>query len=228
MIKAVFIDYMGTLVSETSPYTEKVIGRCFMNSGAKSPGEVAKFWFGKHDELLAGSNAPNYQSEYDISVKTFEIAMEHYGFTDDAHDMCAMLEQHWVNAPAFEDTAVFFESCPVPVYVVTSTDSNYVEAAMRNLKLCPTGIISSEMAQYYKPRKEIFEFALHTAGCIADEVVHIGDSVYADVQGARNAGITPWLLDREGRPAVLGVKMIRSLYEAIDELRLLNALGDEI
>lgn len=219
MIKAVLIDYMGTLVSETSRYAQEVIGRCFAKSGARSPEEVAAFWFGKHDELMARSSAPTYQKEYDIALKTFAFAMEHYGFEEDANALCAVLEQHWINAPEFDDTRPFFEGCPVPIYVVTSNDTKYVTAGMARLGLKPAGVISSEMARAYKPRKEIFELALRVSGCGAESVVHIGDSVQADVQGARNAGITPWLLNREGRRKAEGVTVVSSLLEALKLLQ---------
>lgn len=215
MIKAVFIDYMGTLVSETSQYAQEVIGRVFSKSGAKSLQDVAVFWFGKHDELLAQSSGPNYQSEYDISLKTFKIAMEHYGYVDDAHILCDILAQHWVNAPAFDDTSEFFAKCPLPIYLVTSNDTRYVEAGIKILGVCPTGIITSEMAKAYKPQKEIFEMALRVSGCNANEVIHIGDSLQADVIGAQNVGITPWLLDRTGKHQANDVKIIGSLREAL-------------
>jgi putative hydrolase of the HAD superfamily len=47
----------------------------------------------------------------------------------------------------------------------------------------------------WKPRPEIFLAALDRAGAGADEAVYIGDNYYADIIGAREAGIDAILVD---------------------------------
>ena len=68
MIRAVFIDYMGTLVQEESEYANAIIGRCFKQSKATKPSEVAAWWFFRHDELLEECNRNEYKTEYEIGT----------------------------------------------------------------------------------------------------------------------------------------------------------------
>jgi putative hydrolase of the HAD superfamily len=49
-----------------------------------------------------------------------------------------------------------------------------------------------------KPHKGIFEHALRLAGSTAEETIYVGDNYFADVVGARGAGIHPLLFDPEG------------------------------
>jgi HAD superfamily hydrolase (TIGR01549 family) len=49
-----------------------------------------------------------------------------------------------------------------------------------------------------KPDKGIFEHALRLAGSCAAETIYVGDNYFADVIGARGAGIIPVLFDPEG------------------------------
>jgi putative hydrolase of the HAD superfamily len=49
-----------------------------------------------------------------------------------------------------------------------------------------------------KPDPRIFALALERLGVTAAEAAHVGDSVRHDVEGARNAGLTPVLIDRQG------------------------------
>jgi putative hydrolase of the HAD superfamily len=58
--------------------------------------------------------------------------------------------------------------------------------------------ISGGEAGSKKPDKGIFEFALRQAGVSADEALYVGDSYFADVIGARGAGIQPVLYDPAG------------------------------
>jgi putative hydrolase of the HAD superfamily len=62
-----------------------------------------------------------------------------------------------------------------------------------------------------KPDPAIFAHALALAGARADEAVHAGDDVEADVRGARAAGIVPVLVARDGEPGPEGVRRVATL-----------------
>jgi len=58
-------------------------------------------------------------------------------------------------------------------------------------------IVISDAVGIRKPRIEIFEVALEGLGVAADEVLHVGDSLRADVGGAAAAGIpSVWITRR--------------------------------
>jgi len=52
--------------------------------------------------------------------------------------------------------------------------------------------------QVWKPEPGLFEHALRRAGVTAQEAIYVGDNYYADVVGARSAGLTPILFDPLG------------------------------
>jgi putative hydrolase of the HAD superfamily len=64
-----------------------------------------------------------------------------------------------------------------------------------------------------KPHPSIFERALELAGEPAKRTVYVGDSPREDVDGARQAGLRPILIDRRGRHAALDVERITALSE---------------
>jgi putative hydrolase of the HAD superfamily len=57
-------------------------------------------------------------------------------------------------------------------------------------------LVISDLVGYHKPEPDIFKYALHSLGVDASAVVHIGDDLEADVEGARQGGIQPIWLDR--------------------------------
>ena len=72
-----------------------------------------------------------------------------------------------------------------------------------------------------KPDAKIFEVAMSAAACAANEMIHIGDSIETDVNGALNAGVTPIWFNANRDENLLGVKEVRSLTDltgAIDSL----------
>jgi HAD superfamily hydrolase (TIGR01549 family) len=57
-----------------------------------------------------------------------------------------------------------------------------------------------------KPARSIFEKALRLANCEAHEAIHVGDSLAADVAGARATGITAvWIQHQQPLDAELGI-----------------------
>lgn len=60
-------------------------------------------------------------------------------------------------------------------------------------------IIDSHEVGISKPDERIFKKALEDVQAKPDEAVHVGDLLEADVVGAQAAGITPVLVDKEGR-----------------------------
>ena len=74
-------------------------------------------------------------------------------------------------------------------------------------------IVISGIAGWSKPSPEIFRIALSMASAQPQETVHVGDIYASDVLGARNAGITPVLLDRDGTSTARDCLKIKSLSE---------------
>ncbi len=74
-------------------------------------------------------------------------------------------------------------------------------------------VISSAMVGLHKPDPRIFEFGCDRLGVIPQAAAHVGDHYYADVLGARVAGMTPVLIDRRGWATPDGVDVIASLDE---------------
>ena len=80
-------------------------------------------------------------------------------------------------------------------------------------------IAASARIGFEKPHPRIFQWALEQAAVPPESVIHVGDHVDADVEGARGVGITGVLIDRTGRhrPEDIpdGVPVIHSLDELL-------------
>ena len=60
------------------------------------------------------------------------------------------------------------------------------------------GVVSSAIAGARKPDPAIFRLALELAGVEPSQALHVGDTAEEDVEGARAAGIRSLLIDRDG------------------------------
>lgn len=73
--------------------------------------------------------------------------------------------------------------------------------------------LSAGEAGAWKPKPDIFHKALALAGAEAGSAIYIGDNYYADVVGARGAGLTGILIDRRGIFPDADCRVIRSIGE---------------
>ena len=65
----------------------------------------------------------------------------------------------------------------------------------------------------FKPEPGLFEHALKRAGLASRETIYVGDNYFADVIGARRAGLTPVLLDPLGIFPEADCAIIKSFEE---------------
>ena len=220
MIKAVFIDYTGTTVHEDTPEMGEVITRVAKHCDLHDPRQMMKTWIGHRVAMEQAAFGEDYITEDEITARGFRLFTEQYGLVEDLDTLNALMVRSWSNNALFEDARTFFKACPLPLYVISNNSRHYVEKAMADNGLQPAGIICADDARCYKPRRELFEYALRTAGCTADEAVHIGDSYHTDVLGARAVGIRPILLCRTGEaPEEDGLTVVRSLQDALELLK---------
>ena len=216
-MKAVFIDYSGTITQESGPDIEQVIFRCCKNSDIKDPLQLTAYWWQRLKEFETASYLETFITEDEIVDKLLEELAKEYHLRENLSELHKLFQNFWMYAPIFEDVKEFFEKCPLPIYIVTNNGIQYIQVCMDRSGLKPAGIICGDMAKAYKPHRELFDKALEISGCRPQEVIHIGDSLSSDVAGAKNAGILPVLLDRKGKASSDdGTIVIRSLPELLN------------
>jgi putative hydrolase of the HAD superfamily len=91
--------------------------------------------------------------------------------------------------------------------VIVSNSQGWMERHLRDAGVCQVGpgagatvsaVIDSAYIGAEKPDARIFHAALEVVGVAADHAVHVGDSVWFDVQGALAAGVNAFHFDPYG------------------------------
>ncbi len=102
-------------------------------------------------------------------------------------------------APDLARTIHALDRAGIAVLVVTNSDGHAAEN-LRDAGVCEAGVnvlevIDSGLVGAAKPDPAIFSVALASARARPDQVVHVGDMISADVDGAHAAGIEPIHVD---------------------------------
>lgn len=215
-IKAVFLDYTGTMIREDGDDTKKLIEFFMANSDLNHPAEAVAMVWRLVKQYEMDSYLDNFLTEDEIVDKIIEKCAKEYHLQGDYDYLHVTWQKSWIYAPLFDDVRPFFEQCPYPIYVITNDGEKYIRKSMEEKGLSPAGIVSAETVKAYKPHKEIFEEALKVAGCDKEEVVHIGDSIQSDIAGANNAGIKSIFLNRRNEQIAPDIISAENLMEVLN------------
>lgn len=79
------------------------------------------------------------------------------------------------------------------------SESQYIKVKSAGLDPYFQHLIHSEMSGHLKPDKRMFEYALNKANTKAQHSLMIGDDLFADVLGAKNAGLDQVFVNRHAK-----------------------------
>lgn len=216
MIKAIFADFYGTIVFEDGENVAKISDMIYKTGNAQSVSQIGSYWWNSFQRLFENSYGENFRTQRELETQSLIDTIQHFGSSEDGVKLSNEMFEYWVKPPIFEESKQFFDDCPVPIYIVSNIDRDDVQQAIEYHGLKPADVFTSEDARSYKPRKELFEFALKSTGLAADEVVHIGDSLSSDVKGASSVGIKAIWVNRSNREVPEGVTAVKNLLEVYD------------
>jgi putative hydrolase of the HAD superfamily len=194
MVRAVFLDALGTLVELEPPW---------LSLRDRIPGEVS-------DERLEAALRAEMAYYRDHAQEGRDEAS-----LADLRERCAAIVSEKLGVEvAVEELvdAIRFDAYPDATPALRELrDGGRRLVAVSNwdcslpavLERCGLGelldgVVSSAGAGARKPDPAIFDSALELAGCGPEEALHVGDTPEEDVAGARAAGIRPLLIDRSG------------------------------
>ena len=219
MIKAIFVDCTGTIITQGGRDAETFVYRVCKNSNMKDSNAFLKYWWGMVKEYEESFEGSTYITEDEIVDKMLARCVKELQLQENLAEFHTLCQRYWMYAPLYDDVKEFFERCPYPIYIISNNGEEYIDEAMRVNDISPTGIVTADMVKAYKPHPALFKKALEVSDCTADEVVHIGDSITSDANGASAVGIKPILLDRDGKYGTLDIPVARSLLEVLKMIR---------
>jgi len=118
--------------------------------------------------------------------------------------------------PDVIDTLTKLRARGVKTGMITNGLKRDYEQILKKLKLTSFFdiVVGIDTLNKAKPGKEIFLHAVNMLNVRPEQAIFIGDSVKYDYEGAKQAGLKPLLIDREGKVPE-GIDAVRSLVEVL-------------
>jgi 2-haloacid dehalogenase/putative hydrolase of the HAD superfamily len=223
MIRAVTFDAFGTLIDTGRDVLIHVARAvCQDHRPSLGPEELLATW----DRYFFNAEYAEFQNLATTTEDSLAKAMADFRMEGETRPYVEMLERMWSHAKAYpEASRVLARMDGLPRAVVSNADDAFLKDILQRNGLTFDHVITSEGVRAYKPRARIFEAALARLGAKPDHVVHVGDSLTADVEGAGRLGIRTVWVNRSG--VARGVSDPRPDHE-IPDLSPLPGLLDEL
>lgn len=206
---ALFIDFYGTVTSGDRQAVEDT-SRCVVEEFGlpMPPAEFAVEWGKTFFAAADDRNHERFANLCRIECETLVETLEPLGHGDiDPVPFVARLQAYWANPSLHPESAEALASLDVPICCVSNADTADLLSAIERHNLRFDHVVTSEDARCYKPGPAIFERALADMGIRPERVLHAGDSLHADVGGAKPLGITTAWVCRQGRIYDVGQTM---------------------
>ena len=161
----------------------------------------------------------------------FGQCFDELGLKGDPEAAYEHVRRRLAEAAAFPEAGAVIEGLRAryQVSLLSNADDDFLLPCLERNGLAFETMVSSESARVYKPHEAIFHGLAVELGLKPAEIMYVGDSHFADVLGAKHAGLRVAWLNREGRALPEGVPQpdleVRSLS---DLLAHLSSGGQEV
>jgi putative hydrolase of the HAD superfamily len=209
VIRGVLFDAGATLL-RADPPIEEVYGRAFARDGALTTREEIRGVLEKTWREIRERKQPNRYGGAVGEHRFWEAYVRRVRFHLDGGEVSERcfgeLAAHFLRPEAwsvYSDVAPTLAALREGGYalaIVSNWDSTLGRLLdVHGLSSSFSAILISAIEKSAKPHAEIFHRACERLGLGTEEALHVGDSLEEDYRGARAAGLSALLLDREGR-----------------------------
>jgi putative hydrolase of the HAD superfamily len=194
MVRAVFLDALGTLVRLEPPWVSLRAGVPAEISDEQLEAALREEMAYYREHAQEGRDAASLAG---LRRRCADLVSARLGLEITVDELVAAMrfDAYGDAAPALRD----LRDDGLALIAVSNWDCSLPEVLARvGLNELLDGVVSSAAAGHRKPDPGIFAPALELAGVEPGEALHVGDTREEDVEGARAAGIRALLIDREG------------------------------
>ena len=223
--KAVFFDVGGTLI-RVYPSVGEIYAKHAQPFGFQGTCHDLDYQFGKTWKEVGGlesigkNSGPEIERKFwhDIVKRVFEPSggLKNFDLYFERVYQAFLSAENWKIYEDVMESGLLdkLKKRKIILGIISNWDSR-LESILEVLGLAKyfDFILASTVVGSAKPNSEIFKEALRKSGVNAKDACHIGDEIKSDFDGAKNLGINPILIDRQGYHNCRTQPKIRSFME---------------
>lgn len=218
-LQGLFLDMYGTLTGGDRAAVESVCAQIIADHGVPMTAHaLAVEWGNRFFAAIETANGSAFRTLFDLELDTLDETLTAHGARIDPMPYARALQAYWKAPPLHDEVLDAVARFCVPVCIVSNADRDDLVSALGRHGLGDIPFVTSECARSYKPDAGVFREALSRMGWRASDVMHVGDSLYSDVGGAKPLGILTGWVCREGRIHDVGAERPDHVFRNLREL----------
>ena len=231
-IKAVIFDAYNTLFrNDTSYWFDIFEDICQQQKLAVSPEKLWDCWKSfeiqfrqTRTDMTDPDQSPPFKTYRVAWQEAFEQAFSSLGLSGNANRASEQSVRGMAGREPYHDTipVLNFVNRHWKSSLLTNADNSFIMPLIERHGLIFESIVTSEMAQAYKPNPRVFEKVLAETGESAAESVYVGDTLLDDIHGAKLSGMLAIWINRDKRP--LDDQLIAPDFEISELMDLIDIL----
>ena len=220
-IRALTFDAFGTVVDTGQDALIRISAKIVRDQRLRVD---ASGFLARWDHYFFGIDHNPFLTIAEATEASLARAFEEFAVDAAPEPYVEMLQREWLRARAYPEVPAVLEALKdLPRAVVSNADDAMLREILSKNGLHFNAVVTSEACRAYKPASAIFEVAIRELGVPAAAVLHVGDSLEADVGGAKKLGMAAAWVNRTGAPLrAEGVRpdiVVQNLQELLPALR---------
>lgn len=192
MLRAITFDAFGTVVDTGRDVLIQVAHAATQDlRPSLDPEDLLAAW----DRYFFTADQEPFLTLRQVTEDALAKAFADFHLEADPAPYIEMLDAKWAEARAYPEVRDVLATLDgVPRAIVSNADHAMLVGILDRNRLRFDAVVTSESVGSYKPRPRIFEVALGSLRAQPADVLHVGDSLQADVEGAGRLGLrTVWV-----------------------------------
>ena len=104
MIKAVFIDFYGTVVHEDGEVIKKISQEIFDTGEVKNKSEIGSYWWNEFQTAFIAAYGDRFETQRKLEYESLKKTIQYFNSSADAEKLSNLMFEHWVKPPIFEES----------------------------------------------------------------------------------------------------------------------------
>jgi len=196
-IKALLLDFYGTLVRDNAPEIKEICRKISATSrrlAPSSPADVGQRWSQIMRDSTQVYQNENFRTIRDLESSALRQLVQEFECAENPLDLSAELFASLTQPSVFPDTLFFLMRVPLPVCIIANADNSDLKDAMDYARIDVELIATSQDCLHYKPHPAIFLHAADTLNIKPQEILMVGDSLTFDIEPAMRQGMrSAWI-----------------------------------
>ncbi len=208
-VTAVVFDYYETLAELSPAMRERLFDELARRVGRELPaGEGFRHWrentAGDLALRLGGKRAPTdgptppFRTFGEVWLERMRQLFQHWEVEAPGELGADAYARMHENADVYPDVPLVLEALRgrYRLAVLSDADTGFLEASLRRNDLAFEAVVASDELRAYKPHVSLFREVCDRLHVTPEQAVYVGDSPWADIEGARHAGMRAVWINR--------------------------------